>query len=367
MFSRWTALLSLLLTVGCVASTPAPTATPDPAALTVTAADLALRATAAVLGTQLALTARAPAATPIPSTSASPAPAASTEVTPAPPADTAGPTLAPTATPAAATVTFPVVSPLPASATPVGQAPVVLNFTASPAEIDPGGAITLSWEARGEQVTLWRIAADGRFSESYAVGPAGTLTVNAPASQRSPVQFVLYATTGAASVAANAAVAVRCPDVWFFPNPPAGCPQTAAQATVMQAQYFERGLMLWTQVDDRIYILYGPQHGTSYEIRANQWFAGMPESDPALVPPAGRVQPVRGFGLAWRDEQALADTRVRDRIGWALADEFSVPGAQVQCDSAARYVTCFITGPEGVVYELRPWGSGWRPWTGPQP
>ena len=46
------------------------------------------------------------------------------------------------------------------------------------------------------------------------------------------------------------------------------------------------------------------------------WAPGEPESDPALVPPAGLYQPVRGFGKLWRDNES-----VRERLGWALAPE----------------------------------------------
>ena len=43
---------------------------------------------------------------------------------------------------------------------------------------------------------------------------------------------------------------------------------------------------------------------------------GEPESDPAFAPPAGKQQPVRGFGKVWRQHPEL-----REAIGWALAKE----------------------------------------------
>jgi hypothetical protein len=88
----------------------------------------------------------------------------------------------------------------------------------------------------------------------------------------------------------------------------------------------------------------------------------MPEDDPSLVPPEGLYQPVRGFGVAWRDEQATPGFRVRDRLGWAIDQEFGVSGAAFQCDSAPKYVTCYLSGPGGAVYVLKPERSGWFIW-----
>ncbi|MBE9507754.1 MAG: hypothetical protein IMY86_06855, partial [Chloroflexi bacterium] len=53
-----------------------------------------------------------------------------------------------------------------------------------------------------------------------------------------------------------------------------------------------------------------------YEQYEDTWTEGMPESDPAFVPPAGLLQPIRGFGKLWRE-----NTNVRDGLGWATAPE----------------------------------------------
>ena len=46
----------------------------------------------------------------------------------------------------------------------------------------------------------------------------------------------------------------------------------------------------------------------------DQWQEGQPESDPALVAPAGAQQPVRGFGLIWRKDLGGPAAK----IGWAI-------------------------------------------------
>jgi serine/threonine-protein kinase len=50
---------------------------------------------------------------------------------------------------------------------------------------------------------------------------------------------------------------------------------------------------------------------------ADPWQEGMPADDPAYSsPPAGMMQPVRGFGLAWRSNEAI-----RNALGWGTLAE----------------------------------------------
>jgi hypothetical protein len=72
---------------------------------------------------------------------------------------------------------------------------------------------------------------------------------------------------------------------------------------------------------DRIYILFGAGSNPAWSAQANGWFAGQPETDPSLMPPAGLFQPVRGFGVAWRANNAPPGLTVRDRLGWATEAE----------------------------------------------
>jgi hypothetical protein len=74
--------------------------------------------------------------------------------------------------------------------------------------------------------------------------------------------------------------------------------------------------MIWVE-DERgqkgIYVFYADHH---YDYFLDTWAANEPESDPSIVPPPGRVQPIRGFGKLWRSQPG-----VRERLGWALAPE----------------------------------------------
>jgi len=78
-------------------------------------------------------------------------------------------------------------------------------------------------------------------------------------------------------------------------------------------QPFERGVMIWREDTRQIYALY---RDGAWDIFPDTWAEPQPESDPSLAPPEGRVQPVRGLGLVWRQQPD-----VRDQLGWGLRVE----------------------------------------------
>lgn len=99
------------------------------------------------------------------------------------------------------------------------------------------------------------------------------------------------------------------PDV--FPTPAVG-------EIFVAEQGFERGRMFWLEPVNQIWVI------TQDETGRNAWYVfqdtyedSLPESDPDLTPPAGLMQPVRGFGKLWRENQA-----VQDLLGWAVESEF---------------------------------------------
>ena len=360
MNARLTAALGLFLLLTACQTTPTPggSATPPPDTPDRTATALYEHVIASA--TALRLTALAPSATPGPSEtglpSATPPAAATTEPATAAPSSATPP--APSATPSEPAA-GPTVTPAP------GQ-PIIHFFTAAPDPINPGDPVQLSWSAAAEAVVIYRLDPQGRLTmPAYDVPLTGSLTITAPASQRNSVNFVLFATLGPATAQAGATVGIRCPDTWFFPNPPADCPAQPAAFSALVVQEFEHGRMLWLEAERRIYILYDNVRGPRYQIRADEWQPGQPESDPALTPPAGLFQPVRGFGVAWRDASAPEGTRARDYLGWATGPEYAAGQGAAQCAYAAKYATCYLSGPGGVVYELKPEGSGWAVWVGP--
>jgi uncharacterized membrane protein (DUF373 family) len=92
-----------------------------------------------------------------------------------------------------------------------------------------------------------------------------------------------------------------------------GCPAAVETASWAAWQKFEGGALLWWETTRRIYVLYQDGRWTVFD---DLWTTGNPESDPSIAPPAGRFQPVRGFGKVWRERQG-----VREKLGWAIERE----------------------------------------------
>jgi serine/threonine-protein kinase len=92
-----------------------------------------------------------------------------------------------------------------------------------------------------------------------------------------------------------------------------GCPRTEAITVTAAWQPFEQGRLLWRKDLNLIYVL-KPDH--TWLSTGDRWREGDPDSDPAIVPPNGLYQPVRGFGQVWRELPG-----VRESLGWATAEE----------------------------------------------
>lgn len=90
----------------------------------------------------------------------------------------------------------------------------------------------------------------------------------------------------------------------------------SAHETAAALEAFEGGLMIWRADMGEVYALL--PEGDWYAI-TDAWTEGQPESDPTIVPPAGRFQPIRGFGKVWRENPWL-----RGRLGWAVEPERGV-------------------------------------------
>jgi hypothetical protein len=100
---------------------------------------------------------------------------------------------------------------------------------------------------------------------------------------------------------------------YFFLPSPAACPKAERRASAAAEQPFERGTMIWLEVDDTIIMLFNDHSWQSVE---DTWEEGQLESDPSIQPPADRYQPIRGFGKVWRE---YGD--IRRQLGWALSPE----------------------------------------------
>jgi len=282
---------------------------------------------------------------------------------PPPATITPAPSIEPSATASPSPRSAPTASPRPKiTATP--QPITITLFTIEPSTIDPGDSFTITWRATGGEVYLIPINQLGQYTPGTPEPISGSLVVTTDKSQRNFMQFVLsvHDLYRDKYIQAGASVTLRCPDVWFFPDGPASCPQSTPSAGNAAIQHFEHGIMIWLQPRNSIFVLYADnQYSPKWDWRQDNYIDGQPESDPALVPPTGKFQPIRGFGLVWRDDENQPVIRVRDRLGWAIDEEEPFQGA-LQCNSAIKYTTCYLKDDRGRTIELRPERSAWSYW-----
>ena len=247
----------------------------------------------------------------------------------------------------------------PATCPPATSSATIDYFRANVEEADPGDTITLEWAtSNAETVTLWRLMSTGQFGAFWEVAEAGSFEHQIGEHERNRTRFALSITDEDAAAdapqMATLEITLRCPDTWFFENPPDICPARTAAISAGAEQHFQGGLMLWSGGEDRIYVLYGDGQSPKWAAFTDDWDPGEPESDPTLEPPPGLYQPVRGFGQVWRDQPG-----VRDRLGWALAEEAAYQTA-VQRTSYAKYNETYIRAADGGVWRLRAERSGWE-------
>jgi hypothetical protein len=198
-----------------------------------------------------------------------------------------------------------------------------LSFTVDVEDIPPTGKrLTFHWQTTGAvKATIWS-GTSHRFPQAWDVPPNGTHTVElAGTLYRDPGMALMAYDAGGDYVSESVTIEWACEYEHFFAPAPATCPRYEASETWAAEQPFEHGRMIWLEevhgadyVLQR-FILVFYDDGT-YDYFEDTWIEGMPESDPAIIPPAGLLQPIRGFGKIWRE-----NTSVRDGLGWATAPE----------------------------------------------
>lgn len=234
--------------------------------------------------------------------------------------------------------------------------PVIHYFQSNVSVADPGQSIELSWSSsQAMSVTLWHLLPSGQFGSWWDVAPTGSMTYTIPPEYRHHIDFMLFASNPAGYwVSASLSVTLTCPDNWFFAPAPDECPAGPPLISAGAEQPFEHGLMLWVEAQDLIYVLYDDDGIPDYQIFVDDWDEGDLISDTTIIAPAGYYQPLRGFGLVWREQP-----NVRDRLGWATQPE---TGYQTVYQATARwrYNEFFILAVDGNVWHLFPEQSGWE-------
>jgi hypothetical protein len=110
--------------------------------------------------------------------------------------------------------------------------------------------------------------------------------------------------------------------------------------------------MFWRADERAIYVLKADGTWARY---VDTWDDSLPAYDAGLAPPDGLWQPVRGFGLVWRDHLGGPQAS----IGWALAAE-QAKELLVQSFASGR----MLTGEDQPVFALYADGT-WQSWDQP--
>ncbi|HEC21370.1 MAG TPA: hypothetical protein ENI95_00475 [Chloroflexi bacterium] len=129
-----------------------------------------------------------------------------------------------------------------------------------------------------------------------------------------------------------------------------GCPVGDPQEVRGAFQFFEHGAMFWRESDHSIFVI--SELGIRQGQETDSWWRvddtfqeGEPESDPALVPPDGLIQPIRGFGKVWRN-----NAFIREALGWATTPEAQATSLWQMFDGG-----WMMTGPNGSpIYVMAP-------------
>jgi len=232
-------------------------------------------------------------------------------------------------------------------------------FITNTDRVSHGDNVTLFWRVIGaEDVSIFSVDAAGTRTRFWEVNTEGRLTVATEPSADEFARFVLEATRGESEIQQALNIPADCPFLWFFTPPPEGCPTGPAQASFQVEQRFEQGSMIWLESTDSIYVLYGDDQNPAWEVYVDNFEAGIPERDETLSPPAGRFQPIRGFGLVWRETPT-----VQDRLGWAVETEVGYDGL-TQGDAAnTDEQILYLRTRDGNIVSLEPDGVAWTPLT----
>ncbi len=248
-------------------------------------------------------------------------------------------------------------------------------------EIQQGDPVTLTWNVVAEQAKIWVLDYKMRLTNTFFSVPlSGTTVLTYPYGDGFYLE--LLAISGNSEKSARAEVRILPPEnvptlthtpsvslstpmpgceyAWFFSNPPKACPLQPTVYTSMVAQHFEHGMMLWHV--GVIHIFFSDDLQPSWDATSDAWFSGVPEYDPQIIPPSGYYQPVRGFGMLWRQGR-IGNYRVRDRLGWATDAEFFIGEGAEQCYFDAG-LHCFVTGPDNAIYATAEYPKRWYVWTG---
>jgi hypothetical protein len=241
-------------------------------------------------------------------------------------------------------------------ALPAGERLLAASLVAGPV---PGGGADLLLVG-GTTGQLWQMAAATSNWSALATGAAPATEPTATPTPLPAGAVVTLPTPTPVSLPDEG----KAPAGFFRPNGLFaerwnGSPAVQAQLGFAQSEFqvstagalqqFEHGVMFWRQDTSSLYALFNDGNWQSWP---DTFVEGQAEFDPALVPPAGRLQPIRGFGKVWRSE-----TGVQEALGWALAQESA---ADVTFQNFEHGMFVQVKGVVYLLVEEAPGAGSWK-------
>ena len=241
------------------------------------------------------------------------------------------------------------------------QIPVIKYFVATPLAVKPGDPVLLFWSTEdAASAAVYRLNPDGSPGRTWAVQTEGSLTV-VPRSTGQDEIYILSVTNGITTIERSITITISCEAVWFFdPVPEGGCPQEAPLAINAIYQQFERGQMIWLSNSGQIIVLFDDspdnidEETPAWTVLPDTFVEGQPQEDPNINPPEGFLEPIRGFGNAWRQNES-----VRDRLGWAITQETGYVTRYLEVVGEEGKLFIYFSNDRGEVYQLEPDGLAW--------
>jgi len=212
--------------------------------------------------------------------------------------------------------------------TPARTALAITSFTLDIEDLpDNGKRITFNWTTTGAEYVLLRPGTDMMFRYlEWGKQPAnGSFTHDFLYTHYvNPSMHLVAKASDGAEVVQEIAVTWSCRYPSFFQKHSSiVCAAAPASESAAAEQSFEHGRMIWLQeiteyadqapTGSHLLVFYDDGAFARYD---DTWAEGQPESDPALTPPTGLQQPIRGFGKLWRE-----NPDVHERLGWAVNTE----------------------------------------------
>jgi len=261
--------------------------------------------------------------------------------------------------------------------TPVSYpTPHIDYFTVTPTRaLTLGDTISLAWQAQGEKAEICYISGAPVDCQEVPLSGSRAITVDESLLQVAIGQVGLRVTASEILTWSLTTLDFLCRYQWFYDDPSDSCPESPPIYSRGAAQYFERGLMIWSEQPDQFYVFFDEDHQfTRFEagwVKETNFLAtpeplptppgGLPAPQPwPTAPPPGAFEPVSGFGRVWQyfwrfDKNGLP-VSVREDIGWATGPEFEFETAY-QCaldTSAYGRWGCVLRSPTGTVLGFAP-------------